>query len=357
MPEVSVVVPLYNKGPYIVRALNSIANQRYRDFEVIVVNDGSTDNSGEIAESFPDSRFRVLHQKNAGPGAARNHGIAEAKGRLIAFLDADDQWFPEYLETAVRTFDETPKLGALTQGYVDGPDFSPSEALWYGRGFRDGLQPVESRSALMLHYMIVFMNSQSTVAPTAVVRKYGGFYENRCTYGEDSFLWMKVVLNHPVMFTFRGSMVIHREAGDLNFPLRLGRVRPLEPFLAEPQSVIDVCPPHLLPLLQSFLTIRAFKTACAWGYQGDWRRAAEIRRKFRIKEDYRLPWYLSSWVFSTPIGAGLGAAFRSLKSVRRGFGNEKSPASGPNSDNGITPESHSVPHQPDADLAGKISHQ
>lgn len=316
MPEVSVIVPLYNKGPYILRALNSIASQRYGDFEVIVVNDGSTDNSGELAESFADKRFRVIQQTNAGPGAARNRGIAEAQGRLLSFLDADDQWFPEYLETAVRIFHDNPSLGALTQGYLDGPDLRPSEALWYGRGFRDGLQPVEGWSARMLHYMIIFMNSQSTVAPTSVVRKYGGFYENRCTFGEDSFLWLKVALNHPVMFTFHGSMVIHREASDLNLRVRSGQVRPLEPFLAEPEALRSVCPPQLEGLLQEFLTIRAFKTACAWGYHGHWKRAAGIRRKFRMTGDYRLPWYLSSWLCSTPVGAALGSAGRSLASLR-----------------------------------------
>ena len=316
MPEVSVVVPLYNKGPYILRALNSIANQRYRDFEVIIVNDGSTDNSPEIAESFPDSRFRVLHQKNAGPGAARNRGIAEVRGRLIAFLDADDQWFPEYLENAVRSFGEVPNLGALAQGYADGPGYHPVGPLFYERGLREGLAAVADQGPLMLHYMVVYMNSQSTVARTDVVRKYGGFYEHRCTYGEDSFLWLKVLLNEPVMFTLEPAMMIHREASDLNMPLRRGQVRPLEPFLAEPEAVINVCPPNLLPLLRSFLTIRAFKTACAWGYHGQWRRAAEIRQKFRIPGDYRLPWYLSSWVCSTPIGAGVGSAVRSIASMR-----------------------------------------
>ncbi len=199
MADVTVVIPLYNKGPYILRALSSVAKQNYQDFEVIVVNDGSTDNSGELAESFRDPRVRVIHQKNAGPGAARNRGIAETQTPLIAFLDADDEWFPDYLETAVRVFQEDPELGCLTQGYMDEPGMRPSQALWRGRGFRDGIQVLEGQTPLMLHYMIAYMNSQSTVARTELVRKWGGFYEDRCTFGEDSYLWLKFLLNERVV--------------------------------------------------------------------------------------------------------------------------------------------------------------
>src|SRR6185312_7639068 len=93
---VSVVLPLYNKAPFITRALDSIAAQTYRNFEAIIVDDGSTDGSGDIAASYPDPRFRVIRQTNAGPGAARNRGVDEAKGEVLAFLDADDEWLPGF---------------------------------------------------------------------------------------------------------------------------------------------------------------------------------------------------------------------------------------------------------------------
>jgi glycosyltransferase involved in cell wall biosynthesis len=318
MADVTVVIPLYNKGPYILRALRSIASQRYENYEVITVNDGSTDNGAELAEAFRDPRFRVIHQKNAGPGAARNRGIAETKTPLVAFLDADDEWFPDYLETAVKAFAENPQLGALAQGYVDEPGMRRL-------GFRDGIQVIEGQSAWMLHWALVFMNSQSTVARTEPVRRFGGFYENHCTYGEDSFLWLKFLLAEQVAFSLRVTMEIHRDASDLNLRLKATHARPIEPFLAHPEELVKVCPPEVLPLLRNFFALRAFKTACTWGYHGQWQRAREIRQRFRQPGDYRIPWYFSSWVCSTPIGAGLGMLWRALNAMR-GQSVEKNPA-------------------------------
>lgn len=315
MANVTVVIPLYNKGPYILRALQSVARQRYQDFEIIVVDDGSSDNGAELAENFGDPRVRVIRQKNAGPGAARNRGIADTRTALVAFLDADDEWMPEYLETAMRTFEKDPQLGSLTQGFFDEPGMRPSQAIWRGHGVRDGVQVMEEQTPLTLHYLVAYINSQSTVALTELVRKWGGFYEHRCTYGEDSFLWLKFLLRERVGIATRETMAIHREASDLNFPGQK-KARPIEPFLAHPEELLEICPPQLLPLLRNFFALRAFKTACLFGYYGQWQRAAEVRRQFRQPGDYRIPWYFSSWICSTPIGAGLGVAWRALNAMR-----------------------------------------
>lgn len=96
---ISVVIPLYNKAHTIINTLNTVLNQTYKDFEVIVVNDGSTDNSVEVInQNFNDKRIRIINQENAGVSAARNTGIKESKGDWISFLDADDEWLPDYLE-------------------------------------------------------------------------------------------------------------------------------------------------------------------------------------------------------------------------------------------------------------------
>ena len=323
MADVTVVIPLYNKGPYVLRALNSVARQNYQDWQAIVVNDGSTDDGGALAESFRDPRVRVIHQKNAGPGAARNHGIAETQTPLVAFLDADDEWLPEYLETAVRAFHANPALGCLTQGFFDEPGMRPSQALWRSRGRHDGVQLVAEMTPLTLHYLLAYMNSQSTVARTELVRKWGGFYENRCTYGEDAFLWLKFLLREQVALSMRETMAIHREASDLNFP-GMKKLRPIEPFLERPEAALEVCPPNLLKLLHNLYALRAFKTACLFGYYGQWRRAAEVRRQFRQPGDYRIPWYFSSWICSTPIGAAAGAAWRALLALRSSSANHSS---------------------------------
>ena len=89
---ISVVIPLYNKEKQIKRTLQSVLTQTFQDFEIVIVNDGSTDNSTIEVEKIKDSRIRLIHQENAGVSAARNKGIEEAKYELIAFLDADDEW-------------------------------------------------------------------------------------------------------------------------------------------------------------------------------------------------------------------------------------------------------------------------
>ncbi|MBU2541257.1 MAG: glycosyltransferase family 2 protein [Candidatus Omnitrophica bacterium] len=101
MPNVSVIIPIYNRAQYLPDAVNSVLNQSYKDFEIIIVDDGSTDNTREVAERFirqHPSVIRYFSQANKGPSAARNKGITEARGQYVAFLDADDEWLPEFLQ-------------------------------------------------------------------------------------------------------------------------------------------------------------------------------------------------------------------------------------------------------------------
>ena len=96
----SIIVPVYNAENYLHNSLDCILKQTYRDFEVVLVNDGLTDNSGQICDVFAqrDSRVHVIHQKNAGAGAACNAGIKTAKGEYIVFVDSDDMIEPDYME-------------------------------------------------------------------------------------------------------------------------------------------------------------------------------------------------------------------------------------------------------------------
>lgn len=97
-PNISVVIPLYNKGTIIGRTVKSVLNQTYANFELIIVDDGSTDSSVDIVRSFSDDRIRIIQQKNAGPSAARNTGVRNAKTDWIVFLDGDDELLPDALE-------------------------------------------------------------------------------------------------------------------------------------------------------------------------------------------------------------------------------------------------------------------
>lgn len=97
--QISVIIPVYNAAPYLVRSVNSVINQTFPNWELILVDDGSKDSSGQICDEFAqrDSRVRVVHQENAGAGAARNDGIKQASGEYIVFVDSDDFIEPDYL--------------------------------------------------------------------------------------------------------------------------------------------------------------------------------------------------------------------------------------------------------------------
>jgi glycosyltransferase involved in cell wall biosynthesis len=118
MPKVSVITPVYNGQSYIGVAINSVLAQTLTDWELIVINDGSTDETAEILWQFSDRRIKVIHQSNAGEAAARNSGLVAATGELIAFLDADDLYLRNALQDMVACLDERPDIGAVySEGY------------------------------------------------------------------------------------------------------------------------------------------------------------------------------------------------------------------------------------------------
>lgn len=117
MPKVSVIIPTYNYGQYIDKSIDSVLSQTYTDFEIIVVDDGSTDNTKTIIETKYGSKVRYFYQKNKGAPAARNKGIAESVGEYLVFLDADDIFYPDNLEKKVDLLDKRKNDGFV---YSDG---------------------------------------------------------------------------------------------------------------------------------------------------------------------------------------------------------------------------------------------
>lgn len=115
-PRVSVVMPMYNVEKYVLDAVQSVLNQTFEDFELLAVDDGSPDESASIVRAINDSRVRVLTKPNGGLSSARNFGIAHARGKYIAFLDADDAWLPSKLQSHVEHLDRSPKVGVSYSG-------------------------------------------------------------------------------------------------------------------------------------------------------------------------------------------------------------------------------------------------
>lgn len=325
--RVSIIIPLYNKAPYVRRALDSIAAQTFADFEAIVVDDGSTDDGAAIVADYPDARFRLIRQANAGPGAARNAGLAQARGEFIAFLDADDEWLPNYLHESVRLLEDSgPEVASVTCGYFEYPSGQSLESMWRKRGLTNGVHRVdaETEPALVVS-MLAYMSPCSTLTRAEVIRKWGGFYDReKCAFGEDAFLWLKVLLNETVAFNLKPLAQFHREASGLS--KNLNGSRPVEPFLKDPSEIDAACPPALQNLLSQVLAIRAAKTACVLGYWGQWREARSLVRRFTSAKNWRLPYHASAVVCSTPVGSVLGASWRAV-SKPFGHGTARGPGS------------------------------
>lgn len=317
--KVSVIIPLYNKAPYVRRALDSIAAQTLSDFEVIVVDDGSTDGGASVVAGYGDARFRLVSQPNAGPGAARNTGIALARGEFIASLDADDEWLPTYLEESVRRLEESGReVAAISSGYVEHPSGLSTEGMWQRRGLTEGVHRVgPDASPWLVVSQLAYMTPCTTVARAEVIRKWKGFYSrDKCLFAEDAFLWLKVLLNEPVAFNLKPLVCIHKEASGLS--QNLPGPRPVEPFLTDPSEMLAACPPSLKNLLARVLAIRAAKTACMLGYWGRWREARSLMRRFTTAKHWRLPYYAPALVCSTPAGAVLGKVWRGVNTLYGG---------------------------------------
>lgn len=194
---ISVVIPLYNKEKSIHSTLQSVCSQTYSNFEVIVVDDGSTDNGCAIAKSFPDKRIRVYNKSNGGVCSARNLGIRESLGRYIAFLDADDQWDKQYLEEQIRMIQNFPEAAMW------GINFAELSHGKLVRKLATGL-PKEFRGYVEHYFKMPgrvsdLFCSSSVVIRKDVFRKVGNFDE-KIKYGEDNDMWFRIISNYRVAF-------------------------------------------------------------------------------------------------------------------------------------------------------------
>jgi len=200
IPIISVVMPLYNKEREVSRAIKSVLNQTIKDFKLIVVNDGSTDKGPDVVRSINDPRIMLIEQENGGVSAARNRGIKETRSELIAFLDADDEWMPYFLETIFRLRSNYPSCSVFATnylyGHVDG-SFTPTIIRglqgFLGEGIFKNYFKVASKSDPPIW--------SSAVAVTKKAITSIGEFPLGVTFGEDLLTWAKLATNFSIAYS------------------------------------------------------------------------------------------------------------------------------------------------------------
>ena len=201
----TVVIPLFEKGPYVRRALESVCAQTVPAAEIIVVNDGSTDGGDEVVRAFvPPAggpRVRVIDQPNRGVSSARNAGIAAASQPYVAFLDADDRWAPEFLARMGDLIERCPGAMLYGAGFTTTRDGRELRRYGVVRAEIEGGDPRGGRVDFfrgLAREPVV--SASSMVVPKAAVEPVGGFAEG-VTHGEDFLVWAKLALAGPVVLT------------------------------------------------------------------------------------------------------------------------------------------------------------
>lgn len=198
MPFFSIVVPVYNKANHIEDTLKSVFSQTFNDYEIIIINDGSTDDSEAIILGFDDNRIQFYSQKKQGVSIARNIGIEKSNGKLIAFLDADDCWFSNHLEELANLYHNFPDCGMYcsrykiktTENHFQTPHFNGIENSFRGI--------VTDYFFSNRPFRISWTSSLSI--PKKVLDEIGGFTPG-VTNGQDLELWTKIGITYNVSIT------------------------------------------------------------------------------------------------------------------------------------------------------------
>ncbi|EDP94227.1 glycosyltransferase family 2 protein [Kordia algicida OT-1] len=202
MPLFSVIIPLYNKEKYVQQTVQSVLQQTFVDFELLIVNDASTDDSVAVVSQFSDERIRLIENpKNLGLSATRNHGISKAKGTIIALLDADDLWLPTFLETIKSLYDSFPEAVIFGTDYVE--TYTSQEDLVPQKNISASLQ---GTSFLVPDFFEASMFQpiflQSSVAFKKDICTEKEVFDSKITFAEDIDFYIKYGSQYRVAYHY-----------------------------------------------------------------------------------------------------------------------------------------------------------
>lgn len=267
MPKVSVVIPAYNAMGYLPETLESVLRQTFTDLEVLIINDGSSDNIVEWASSVKDSRVRLVSQTNQGVSVARNTGIAQAQGEYIAFLDADDLWEPTKLEKQVSRLDDNPVVGLVytwtalidSAGKLTGTVFcyEAQGHVW---------------ETILVHDIVC--NGSSAMVRRSCFET-AGVFDPTLSSAADFDMWTRIAAHYP--FAVIKELLVHyRKAANT---MSKNRQKMIQDFRLTLEKRYQSVPLEFL-----YLRNRAYGHMYRWQawlsiYEGDYKSATEFQRQ------------------------------------------------------------------------------
>lgn len=196
-PYFSIIIPLYNKANYIAQTLDSVLDQTFNEYEIIVINDGSTDHSLEVVETYKDPRINIFSTKNQGVSAARNFGIKKSQAHYIAFLDADDFWEKEFLNSIYELISANEKEHVFATALKIKTETNAYLAQY--KNLNIALEDYGSINYFKSSIGHSILHCANTVFSNEAIEKIG-FFDETLNTNEDTDYWIRIGLKYPVVF-------------------------------------------------------------------------------------------------------------------------------------------------------------
>ncbi len=293
--KVSVIIPVYNRPILLRRAVKSVLAQTYQNFEIIVVDDGSSEDVTKVVHGFHDERLKYIrHLENKGAAAARNTGIRIAQGEYIAFLDADDEWFPKKLESQLQVFESgSSQLGLMYGGYIvvskDGKMIRAFRPQCKGWVYED----------LLLGKCI---KTTSTIICKRVVFEKTGMFDELLPPTEDYDMWLRIARYYAVDFVKGPLAKIWISGGNISADMKAR--------LMAKERLVKKLEPDLKTRKRAYAR-HHFELAVLYLHEGLWTQAK--REIWTAVRAYPHPQYLLRF-FAIGMGEGF---YRKLTSLKR----------------------------------------
>jgi len=277
MPKVSVIIPTYNLAKYICESVDSVLAQTYKDFELIIIDDGSKDNTKQVLGNYGD-RIRYIYQPNKGVASARNRGICEARGEYIALLDADDLWLPDKLMKQVTVAQQNPSIDFIfcdAEVFNDGvtlknSNMPPRDKAYEAGSFRHQLAgtSINDGSILKGNFYVDLIKGNFITSSTVLIRKAclerAGYFDESLAVIEDYDMWVRIgrecliIYINSVMARYR--LRDNSVSGEINLRNLFYKTCDVNVL----QKQLDTCPQPYKKLIKNRI-LSCYKTA-VWGY-------------------------------------------------------------------------------------------